>query len=370
MFIELDFPREILEMGSQTGRAGRFLVRDWDELERYWKGKNGSGNAYFTAYGYRATKAPRNHRVDYDTPIIRHFIMDFDCKDFKQRGAEVDFSFMHEQVKRLHRFLLRENTRHFVWFSGGGFHIWIPLKNTHTPSDGYSVARVKEGGRKLIAAWHKKLNLSCNDPTVAFDTSGMIRIPNSYNSRRGCWSIPLDSDSILNLTHDDLMEKAQDPISGYIEHGENDVAITVAQRKSPFKKTVEKVDGLPDITLGDIIVLPCLAQSALGEGNPTHKARFHLASYLAARLRWFYPPDAVDDETKTEHVNRICAIIEEQGWVDFSPRVTREQVENIVFGGAGNNGYSAASCATLEYDGLCSGRCRYYDGSIGDSDED
>ena len=46
MFIELDFPREILEMGSQTGRAGRFLVRDWDELERYWKGKNGSGSAY------------------------------------------------------------------------------------------------------------------------------------------------------------------------------------------------------------------------------------------------------------------------------------------------------------------------------------
>ena len=101
--------------------------------------------------------------------------MDFDCKDFKQRGADVDFAFMHEQVKRLHRFLLHEDVRHYVWFSGGGFHFWIPLKNIHTPSDGYSVARVKEGGRKLISSWHKKLNLSCNDPTVAFDTSGMDR---------------------------------------------------------------------------------------------------------------------------------------------------------------------------------------------------
>ena len=369
-FITLDFPREVLEIASNGKQGGRYCVKNWQELERYWKGKNGSGNVYFTAYGYRATKPPRNHRVDYDTPIIRHFVMDFDCKDFKQRGAEVDFSFMHEQVKRLHRFLLSEDIRHFVWFSGGGFHIWIPLQNIHTPSDGYSVARVKEGGRKLIASWHKKLSLSCNDPTVAFDTSGMIRIPNSYNSRRGCWSIPLDSDSILNLTHDGLMEKAQEPVSGYIEHGQNDVAIKVAERRSPFKKTIEKVEGLPDITLGDIIVLPCLAQSALGEGNPTHKARFHLASYLAARLRWFYPPDAIEDDVKAEHVNRICAIIEEQGWVDYSPRITREQVENIVFGGAGNNGYSAASCATLEYDGLCSGRCRYFDGSIGDTDGD
>ncbi len=39
MFIELDFPREIMEIGSQTGRVGRFLVRSWDELERHWKGK-------------------------------------------------------------------------------------------------------------------------------------------------------------------------------------------------------------------------------------------------------------------------------------------------------------------------------------------
>ena len=108
----------------------------------------------------------------------------------------------------MHRFLIHENTRHFVWFSGGGFHFWIPLRDTFTPSDGYSVARVKEGGRKLISRWHKKLNLSCNDPTVAFDTSGMIRIPNSYNSKRGCWSIPLDSHTILNLTHDEIMEKA------------------------------------------------------------------------------------------------------------------------------------------------------------------
>lgn len=127
MFIELDFPREVLEIGSNGQKGGRYCVRDWAELERYWKGKNGSGNVYFTAYGYRATQQPRNKRVDYNTPIIRHFVMDFDYKDFKQRGADVEFSYMHEQVKRLHRYLLSEDITHFVWFSGGGFHIWVPL---------------------------------------------------------------------------------------------------------------------------------------------------------------------------------------------------------------------------------------------------
>lgn len=363
-FVPLDFPREVLEIGSNGSQAGRYIVRSWDELERYWKGKNGSGNAYFTAYGYRATKPPRNHRVDYDTPVIHHFIMDFDCKDFKQRGADVEFSFMHEQVKRLHRYLLSEDLRHFVWFSGGGFHIWVPLSKSFMPSTPTEVRRIKEGGRNLMREWHQKLDLGCNDPAVAFDTSGMIRIPNSYNARRGCWSIPLTSTELLTLSHDDLMELAQEARPGYIEHGSTSVSINLPTRRNPFKREIQRVEDLPDVTLDDIVVLPCLAQTALGEGNPIHKARFHLASYLAARFRWFFPPEAVDEKTKYEHVERICDIIAKQGWVDYDPATTRGHVESIVIGGGSNKGYSASSCRRLEYDGLCSGRCRYHDGTL------
>lgn len=365
-FVPLDFPREVLEMASNGQQAGRYIVRSWSELERYWKSKNGSGNVYFTMYGYRATKPPRNHRVDYETPVIHHFVMDFDCKDFKRRGAEVEFSYMHEQVKRLHTYLLQENIRHFVWFSGGGFHIWVPLAETYMPSNGNEVKRIREGGRKLMAQWHNELDLGCNDPTVAFDTSGMIRIPNSYNARRGCWSIPLESEEILTLDHDGLMEAAQVARSGYIEHGTESVAITLPKQRNRFKRTVEKVEGLPDVTLNDIVVLPCLA-GALGEGNPIHKARFHLVAYLAARFRWFYPPEAINDSEKQEHATRICDIISKQNWVDYDPDITQKHVESIVFGGAGNKGYCASSCATIEYDGLCVGKCRYYDGSMGEA---
>ena len=362
-FVRLDFPREVLEIGSNGAQGGRFIVRSWNELERYWKGKNGSGNAYFTAYGYRATKPPRNHRVDYDTPVIHHFIMDFDCKDFKQRGIDVPFAYMQEQVKRLHRFLLSEDIKHFVWFSGGGFHIWVPLSQTYMPTTSSEVRRIKEGGRNLMSQWHRKLDLGCNDPAVAFDTSGMIRIPNSYNARRGCWSIPLMSKEILELDHDGLMELAQEARPGYIEHGNKGAEIKLPERRNFFKREVEKVEHLPDVTLDDIVVLPCLSP-ALGVGNPTHRHRLHLASYLAARFRWFFRPEAVTDEDRVEHVERLCDIVEKQGWADYNPDKTRFQVESIIYGGEAKAGLDAPRCSTIERDGFCVGRCRYYDGSI------
>ncbi len=362
-FITLDFPREVLEIGSDGQKGYRRLVKDWESLERYWRGKNGSGNVYFTAYGYRALTPPRNHRVDYNTPIIRHFVCDFDCKNFRERGKDIPFEEMHDQVKRLHQHLLAEDTMHYIWFSGGGFHVWVPLDTVYTPSNGFEVTRVKDGGRMVLSKWHKELNLYSNDPTVAFDTAGMIRIPNSYNSKRGCWSIPVDTESLMTMTHDDLIDKAQDSIGGFIQHGNKPLRITIPERKQIFTPNRKDIVDLPDISIDGLTILPCLAQSAMGEGNPPHRARLHFASYMASRLRWFFPPNSVKDSEKEKHVEFITRVISEQGWVDFDESFTRGQVQSIVFGGSGNNGYNAGMCRTIIADGFCSGRCKFYDGT-------
>ena len=47
----IDFPREVLELPSSGARGWRRIVHNADDLEKYWRGKNGSGNVYFTAYG-------------------------------------------------------------------------------------------------------------------------------------------------------------------------------------------------------------------------------------------------------------------------------------------------------------------------------
>ena len=130
-FVPIDFPREILEISGLDGSHGyRRMVKSEEELESYWRGKNGSGNVFFTAYGYRGTQAPKHHRVDYNTPIIHHFVMDFDCKDFRNKGVEVPFDVPHEQVKNLHEYFIEEDIQHYIWFSGGGFHVWVPVGPT------------------------------------------------------------------------------------------------------------------------------------------------------------------------------------------------------------------------------------------------
>jgi hypothetical protein len=360
-FVPIDFPREVLEITSNGDRGWRRLVKSSDDLERYWKGKNGSGNVYFTAYGFSHTEAPKHHRVDYNTPKIHHFVMDFDCKDFKNNGTNVPFEVPHKEVTKLHRMLMKDNILHFVWFSGGGFHVWVPLAKSLHPRNGNELSRIKYSGRILLNEWDRRLGgLRCNDPTVAFDTSGMIRIPNSYNAKRECWSIPLTSEDIINGDFDYFMDKAQESGSGYIALGEEPLEFEVVKNKFMDVSNIKPV-YVPPVSFDNIHILPCLAQAALGEGNPIHRARYHLASYLADRLRMFFPAWRITDEEKKKHVKQISAFCASQGWVDYKKEKTIEQVQSIVM-----KGYPHATCATLYEEGFCVGKCQYYDGSMGD----
>lgn len=365
-FITLDFPREVLDVDSDGNRGFRRLVRDEQELSRYWEGKNGSGNVYMTAYGYRATTPPKHHRVDYNTPVIRHFVMDFDCQDFKKR-SKVDFSFVQSQVVRLHKHLLLNNWKHFVWFSGGGYHIYIPIETvkgeSFLPSSGLDVSRIKQAGKELLLRWHKELDLPSSDPTVAFDTAGMIRIPNSYNMKRGCWSIPLEHEEILEISDiNDMIELAQEPRTGYISHGDKTIQLELKEKKKLLSTGSKRKVNLPDIILDNkIVILPCIAQAALGDGNPIHRARFHLANYLAARLRFFFRPSEVNNEQKERHLEQIVDVCEKQNWADYDRSITTTQVRSIVFGD-----YSPSTCKTLIMEGFCTGICQYYDGTAED----
>jgi len=356
-FIKFDFPREVLEVSEGGKHGGRYIVRDYGELERYWKGKNGGSNAYFSTYGYRRTLPPKHHKIDSNSAIVRHFVMDFDCKDFRS-GNGVEFEFMQKQVKRLHEHLMLNDYHHYIWFSGGGFHVWVPISEMFLPTNGPETMRIKSAIRGLQKNWHDTMSLPCNDPAVAGNLNGMIRIPNSYNLKRGCWSIPVSEEELTNLDYEELIELAQEPRSGYIEYGTKPLTLKLPEKKNITFRKKRKVGDLPTITLGSIKVLPCLAQAALGPGNPIHRARFHLASYLADRLRWFFPVESVTEEDKERHVEQIVQICSEQGWVDWSEEITRGQVKSIVY-----KGYAHARCETLIQEGLCIGKCMYWDGT-------
>jgi len=356
--ITFDFPREVMELGNENGRGFRKIVRSSGDLERYWAGKNGVSNAYMTVYGYRATKQPHNNRVDLLTPIVRHFVMDFDPKDFRQRSRpDVDPEKAMEQTKTLHYYLLKENISHAVWYSGGGFHVWVGLDKPYMPSNGNHLSAIKDAGMQVVNDWIKDMNLFCSDPAVPFDTSGMIRIPNSYNSKRGSWSIPLTTND-LERGLDHIMVKALNPKNGVISYGEKGLGLVIKEshkRANVFNPKSKPID-LPTVSMDGVIILPCLNSAACRQGsNPSHDARVQLVKYLAKRLRNFIPVERVSKEKVEKNTETIIDYIRTLEWADFDERTTRYQVSTIV-----GTEYPQ-TCSMLYKKGMCLGKCRYWD---------
>lgn len=357
--MKFDFPREVLELSTEKGKGFRRLVSSTSEFEEYWKGKNGVSNAYTTVYGYRATEAPNHKRVDLQTPIIRHFVLDLDPKNFRDRSRpQVSLSEPLEQTLRLHEYLLKSDIRHAVWFSGGGFHVWVALDKSYIPSNGPHLSSVREAGMKIINEWIRDLDLYCSDPAVPFDTSGLIRIPNSYNAKRGYWSIPLTTEELRGSDIDHIMSMARRPRRGFKSYGNSGVILDVKKvKEAVFKKSGPAID-LPVIQMDGVMILPCLNQAACQQGgNPSHDARVQLVKYLAMRLRNFFPWENVSNSDREGHIEQIVSFIKSLEWADFDEGVTRYQVSSIV-----SKDYPQ-TCRMLYNKGHCLGKCRYWDGT-------
>jgi len=369
LYLTFDFPREVLELSTEKGKGFRKIVRNSSDFEKYWAGKNGVSNAYMTVYGYRATEAPNHKRVNLQTPIIRHFVLDFDPKDFTNpKRPNVALDVPMKQALLLHKHLLEQNVEHGVWFSGGGFHIWVALSETYTPASGSHLSAIREAGMKQVNEWIRDLGLFCSDPAVPFDTSGLIRIPNSYNAKRGYWSVPLTTEDLENdINH--VLLKALDPISGVKSYGEKGIKLVVKkpnEKKGVFQTNAKPLD-LPTIKMDGVIILPCLNQAACQVGgNPSHDSRVQLVKFLAKRLRHFLPLQHFKPEILELHTEKIVSFIKELQWADFDEGVTRYQVRTIV-----GKDYPQ-TCSMLWNKGLCMGKCRYWDktGAIEVSDSE
>tara|TARA_R100001510_G_C7654050_1_gene212635 strand:+ start:1635 stop:3215 length:1581 start_codon:yes stop_codon:yes gene_type:complete len=349
--LHFDFPKEV--------GLFRKVVNDNKEFEKYWRGLQNSQCAYMSVYGFRAVK-PNGRRAEYNTAIIKHFVLDFDKKYRKGSNMiEVEGDEVVEQVKRLHYALLGADINHGVWFSGNGFHIWISLEKTHLPSSGTQVSHIKAAGKKVINEWKKDMELYCMDPTVPFDTARMIRVPNSYNAKQHVlrWSIPLKTEDLLK-SWDEICEMAESPKNTAYFYGTKGVHLPVKEvRKKQFKVTGEPVN-FDTVKMGSIKILPCLMEAACQVGsNPPHISRASLAIYLASRLRNFLPVQRTTYQMREAHILTLHDFIKSLQWADYDPGTTEYQLRSIVEGGY------MERCESLIGKGLCIGRCQLWDGT-------
>jgi len=350
--LPIDFPKEV--------GLFRKIVNSNEEFERYWSSLQNSQCAYMSVYGFRAVK-PNGRRAEYNTAIISHFVLDFDKKYRKGSNmVEVEGDEVVQQIRRLHYYLLEENIKHGVWFSGNGFHIWIALNKTHLPSSGTQVSHIKAAGKKVINKWKKDMELYCMDPTVPFDTARMIRVPNSYNAKQHVlrWSIPLTSDMLTLNDWEQICHLAQEARNTAHFYGEKGVDLPIKEvQKKEFKVTGEPVQ-FDTVKMGSIKILPCLMEAACQVGsNPPHISRASLAIYLASRLRNFLPVQRTTVQMREAHVLTLHDFIKTLQWADYDPSVTEYQIRSIVDGGY------MERCESLMGKGLCIGRCQLWDGT-------
>ena len=350
--LRFDFPREVT--------LYRRIVHTKDDFERWWQSLDNASDAYMTVYGFRQLKEPNYRRGDYQTAIVPNFVLDFDCQVLVGgERHEVPPSVPLEEVRRLHNKLVADDIAHGIWFSGGGFHVWVKLSQDHLPSHGMECSILKGAGRSLVRQWANELHLNCIDPTVTFDLASLIRVPNSYNVKRGLWSIPLRSDELLEWDWERIQNEATNPRTGQFPYGSKGLDIDTTQlRQTHLEGLLNPSTEIPTITMGKIIILPCLQASSCRDGsNPTHDARFHLASYLAARLRDFRPPQTMNGQA-AEHTEQIVDFIRSLNWVDFNEGITRERTSHIV-----NGPYHHTPCWSMFNRGYCVGKCNYWDGT-------
>tara|TARA_R110002110_G_scaffold35277_2_gene119295 strand:+ start:308 stop:1372 length:1065 start_codon:yes stop_codon:yes gene_type:complete len=346
------FPRE-MDMRK------RKVVHDMDGLQHYVKATNGADNLTTTVYGFRELK-PNGHRGEYSTAIIPHFVMDLDYERALTGGktAKEAGNKCLQETYALHQHLLSNDWKHAMFFTGGGVHIWVNLSRTYHP-EGSEMSDLLVSGRRMIDGWVKEWNLSTLDPVVSFRPDRHIRIPNTYNFKRGLWGMPLTTNDLEN-GWDSIVKKANVPHDGMVLYGTQGLELNVIKRNPSKPFSAEPVEVIAE-RINNITVLPCIgAASCVKGGNPPHEARTFLVMFLQDRLRNFARPPRSSPISPDSIEETIHSFIKKLDWADYKKSETTKYVNHSV-----NQYYRTPSCRTLYERGYCIGRCSFYDGSGG-----
>jgi len=343
----------------------RRVVKNKDQLQKYVKATNGKDNITTTVYGFRDLK-PKGNRCEYNTAIIPHFVVDLD----KDRLTDMDDleagQQCAEEAWRLSAHLLTNGWRHAVWFTGGGFHIWVNLDQEYDlpPKE---LNDLLVSGRSLISKWVGDMDLQTLDPVVSFRPDRHIRIPNSFNFKRKVWSIPL-SMGTLSQGWDLVVQLAQKPATfGMFVMGEKGMPLEIIERdpNNPFGPqgafTRQEFDAdaveVEMKRIGNIPMLPCLAEAACEVGsNPPHLPRVYLMMYLLDFFGQFSRPPSNSPIPIDDRINQAHAFISGLHWSDYKPDITHKYLKH-----GAERQYQTPTCPTLYREGMCIGKCPFYD---------
>jgi hypothetical protein len=250
-----------------------------------------------------------------------------------------------------------------VWYSGGGFHVWVMLSKIHVLEHD-ELANLLFSGRVIINKWVKEMDLVTIDPVVSFRPDRHIRIPNSFNFKRKKWSIPVSISDLEEGWHR-ITQKAENQSGGMKVCGGQGLEIEIVSHDPNmtgltglFQKFDAAEIGVSAKNLNGIPILPCLHAACCTKGsNPPHKPRSYLMMFLMDYKRDFARPPTDSKVRNGEVIQWTHEVIAGLEWSDYNPKITQQMLVH----GASRN-YLTPSCARIYSEGLCLGKCPMFDG--------
>ena len=331
------FPRE---MGLKRRRCN-----SESQFKEYVRRIIGKASCYTSLYSFDRMEQDRPWRFDYTTANIDKAWWDFDS------GEHSIESVKHDVAKLINR-LVGDIS---LIATGRGFHVYQFFNKSVT---GYE--------------WRNHLNRYERDMAQGLTTldcvglpEKLVRIPNTFNPKRGRWAIPIDArefaespDTFVIPTKPQPHHFQQCPILHPRNTPESFDFIRWVYDNPPPQKGVNLgvFDGhISDIS--DIPIPPCISDATHRE-SPAHFARLALVQHLSEEFRMFASPDTVSNEQWDEIEDRIFNYIKGLGWRQFVPTKTRHGIRT-------NMKYKQSpTCKALASHNMCMGKCWRYDGTI------
>lgn len=305
----------------------RLFITDIDVFLNYINFFNGKTECFTNTYNYRSTFVDEYKRTRFDrkSVIIDRIPFDFDSVT------------SYNDMYKLHCYLEADNIMHIINFSGKGYHVYICTEI----NDENTILDVLLFQNKIC----KELNLDV-DPTIVGNPSHMIRIPGTFNKRRGRFCINLTSNEI-NTSHDEICELAKSQRKGVTPIG-NTLFILEHFKSSDILPDYPTFNiMLEDLDIDLELLIPCLTTNIRTGGYIPHNERVWIVQYLSEIYRNGKHPDSLSIDELNSIVFTIVDFFEDIV-VDFDRKITESQVRGIV-----KKYVNSPSCQKLQIMGKC-----------------
>ena len=259
-----EFPREMgFPSRGKKNRVVYSLKEFLEKVNRY----NGHCTVFTSLYSFERINS--DGKADYDSARIRHIFFDLD------NGQSF------ESIKKLHNYFIENGLRHMMFFSGGGFHMYLAVKYPNYLKN--KKASIFNAVVEICDKLGLKIGINEDydiDAHAVGNLAQLVRVPNTYNLKRKRFCIPLSHLDLLSSPEciRDLAKKQRICLDIY---GKNYFDLKPYDREPVIKIDFPAgtFDGEVGLDKIDIEKFPPCIKSLLSKRLLRHRERFFIISY-------------------------------------------------------------------------------------------